>query len=93
MIVDRVNAGQARALAQGIKLGRGNRKLDKGEKRSPSADEKRWGMSRAELEKRILSLHKGGTSELRNVMSALGQMQTHALPQTASLFDHLIGEL
>jgi hypothetical protein len=26
-----------------------------------SADEKRWGMSRAELEKRILRLYKGGT--------------------------------
>ena len=30
-----------------------------------SADEARWGMSRAQLEKRILSLHKGGTGILK----------------------------
>ena len=43
-----------------IKLGRGNKK--DGER---SADEERWGMSRAELEKRILRLHKGGTGILK----------------------------
>jgi DNA invertase Pin-like site-specific DNA recombinase len=53
MIVERVNAGLARARANGVVLGRGNRK-----DRKRSADEKRWGMSRAELEKRILRLRK-----------------------------------
>ena len=56
MIVERVNSGLARAKAKGVKLGRGNKK--DGDR---SADEKRWGMSRAELEKRILHLYKGGT--------------------------------
>jgi hypothetical protein len=37
-------------------LGRGNKKDG-----DQSADEERWRMSRAELEKRILRLHKGGT--------------------------------
>jgi hypothetical protein len=41
---------------KGVKLGRGNKKDCK-----RSADEKRWGMSRAELEKRVLRLYKGGT--------------------------------
>jgi DNA invertase Pin-like site-specific DNA recombinase len=53
MIVERVNAGLARAKANGVKLGRGNRKDNK-----RSADEKRWGMRRAELEERILRLRK-----------------------------------
>jgi DNA invertase Pin-like site-specific DNA recombinase len=53
MIVERVNAGLARAKANGVKLGRGNRK-----DRMRSADEKRWGMSRAELETRIRRLRK-----------------------------------
>ena len=65
MIVERVNAGIARAKDAGVKFGRGNRRLEKGEKRGPSADEKRWGMSRAELEERILSLHKGGMGILK----------------------------
>ena len=56
MIVERVNSGLARAKAKGVKLGRGNKK--DGER---NADEERWGMSRAELEKRILRLHKCGT--------------------------------
>ena len=60
MIVERVNAGLARAKATGIKLGRGNKK--DGER---SADEKRWGMSRAELKKRILRLYEGGTGILK----------------------------
>jgi DNA invertase Pin-like site-specific DNA recombinase len=60
MIVERVNSGLARAKAKGVKLGRGNKK--DGER---SADEARWGMSRAELEKRILRLHKGGTGILK----------------------------
>jgi DNA invertase Pin-like site-specific DNA recombinase len=51
MIVERVNSGLARAKAKGVKLGRGNKK--DGER---SADEKRWGMTRTELEKRILRL-------------------------------------
>jgi hypothetical protein len=42
-------AGLAKAKSTGVKLGRGNKK--DGER---SADEERWGMSRAELEKRIL---------------------------------------
>lgn len=60
MIVERVNAGLARAKAKGVKLGRGNKKDGK-----RSADEKRWGMTRAELEKRILRLHKGGTGMVK----------------------------
>jgi DNA invertase Pin-like site-specific DNA recombinase len=60
MIVERVNAGLKRAKAQGVKLGRGNRKDDK-----RSKDEQRWGMSRSELERRILSLHKGGMGILK----------------------------
>jgi DNA invertase Pin-like site-specific DNA recombinase len=60
MIIERVNAGLKRAKAQGVRLGRGNRK--DGER---SEDEKRWGMSRAQLEKRILSLHKGGAGILK----------------------------
>jgi DNA invertase Pin-like site-specific DNA recombinase len=60
MIVERVNSGLARAKAKGVKLGRGNKK--DGER---SADEERWGMSRAELEKRILRLYKGGMGILR----------------------------
>jgi DNA invertase Pin-like site-specific DNA recombinase len=60
MIVERVKAGQARAVAQGLELGRGKRKDEK-----RSKDEERWGMSRAELEKRILRLHKGGMGILK----------------------------
>ena len=60
MIVERVNSGLARAKAKGVKRGRGNKK--DGER---SADEKRWGMTRAELEKRILRLYKGGTGILK----------------------------
>jgi DNA invertase Pin-like site-specific DNA recombinase len=56
MIVERVNSGLARAKAKGVKLGRGNKKDGK-----RSADEKRWGMTRTELEKRILRLYKGGS--------------------------------
>jgi hypothetical protein len=48
MIVERVNAGLKRAKARGVRLGRGNRKDG-----ARSADEARWGMRRAELEKRI----------------------------------------
>ena len=59
-IVERVNAGLARAKANGVKLGRGNRKDHK-----RSADEKRWGMTRSELEKRILRLYKGGTGMVK----------------------------
>ena len=66
MIVGRVNSGLARAKAKGVKLGRGNKK--DGER---SADEERWGMSRAELKKRILRLHKGGTGILK-IGKALG---------------------
>jgi hypothetical protein len=60
---ERVNSGLARAKAKGVKLGRGNNKLGRGNKKDGerSADEKRWGMARAELEKRILRLYKGGT--------------------------------
>jgi DNA invertase Pin-like site-specific DNA recombinase len=60
MIVERVKAGQARAVAGGMKLGRGKRKDG-----TKSADEKRWGMSRAKLEERILALHKGGMGILK----------------------------
>ena len=65
MIVERVNSGRGPS-AKGVKLGRGNKK--DGER---SADEERWGMSRAELEKRILRLHKGGTGILK-IGKALG---------------------
>jgi DNA invertase Pin-like site-specific DNA recombinase len=60
MIVDRVNAGLARAKANGIKLGRGNRKDGR-----RSADEERWGQSAAQVEKRILNLRKGGMGILK----------------------------
>jgi DNA invertase Pin-like site-specific DNA recombinase len=60
MIQQRVVSGMARAKAAGVQFGRGNRKDD-----SRSKDEERWGMSRAELEKRILSLHKGGMGILK----------------------------
>ena len=60
MIVERVNAGIARAKEAGVEFGRGNRKDG-----TKSADEKRWGMSRAELDKRILSLRKGGMGILK----------------------------
>ena len=43
MIVERVNAGLKRAKAQGVRLGRGNRKDG-----TRGEDEKRWGMSKAE---------------------------------------------
>jgi DNA invertase Pin-like site-specific DNA recombinase len=55
MIVERVNAGLARARANGVRLGRGNRKDDQW-----SADEQRWGMSRSEIQMRILRLRKQG---------------------------------
>jgi DNA invertase Pin-like site-specific DNA recombinase len=54
MIRERVNAGLARAKANGIKLGRGTRK-----------DEQRWGQSSSQLEKRIRSLRKGGMGILK----------------------------
>jgi DNA invertase Pin-like site-specific DNA recombinase len=60
MIVERVNAGLARAKAKGVKLGRGNRKDDR-----RSADEERWGISRAELEKRIRKLRSQGHGILK----------------------------
>jgi DNA invertase Pin-like site-specific DNA recombinase len=56
MIVERVNSGLARAKAKGVKLGRGNKKD---------------GDRRAELEKRIRRLHKGGTGILK-IGKALG---------------------
>jgi DNA invertase Pin-like site-specific DNA recombinase len=60
IIKERVNAGLARARANGIKLGRGNRKDGKA-----SADEKRWGMSTAAMEKKIKALHRSGMGMLR----------------------------
>jgi DNA invertase Pin-like site-specific DNA recombinase len=60
MIVERVNAGLKRAKAQGVQMGRGRRK--DGER---SLDEERWGMTRAQLEKRIQHLHKGGMGILK----------------------------
>jgi DNA invertase Pin-like site-specific DNA recombinase len=60
MIVDRVKAGLKRARRDGVELGRGKRKDG-----ARNADEKRWGMSRAELEKRILGLRKGGDGILK----------------------------
>jgi DNA invertase Pin-like site-specific DNA recombinase len=60
MIVGRVNAGLKRAKAQGVRLGRGNRKDG-----ARSADEERWGMTRAELEKRVLRLHSDGMGLLK----------------------------
>ena len=60
IIKERVNAGLARARANGTKLGRGNRKDGKA-----SADEKRWGMSTAAMEKKIKALHKSGMGMLR----------------------------
>jgi DNA invertase Pin-like site-specific DNA recombinase len=66
MIVERVNAGLRRAKREGVKLGRGNRKDG-----ARSLDEERWGMTRAELEKRILRLHKDGMGMLK-IGKALG---------------------
>jgi DNA invertase Pin-like site-specific DNA recombinase len=60
MIVERVNAGLKRAKRDGVKLGRGKRKDG-----ARSLDEERWGMSRAELEKRIMRLRKDGTGILK----------------------------
>jgi DNA invertase Pin-like site-specific DNA recombinase len=60
MIRERVVSGMARAKASGVKMGRGKRK--DGER---SADEQRWGTSRAELERRILKLRKGGMGVLK----------------------------
>jgi DNA invertase Pin-like site-specific DNA recombinase len=60
MIVERVNAGLARARASGVKLGRGNKKPDDKGRIDRSEDEKRWGMSRAELDKRIRKLRSEG---------------------------------
>ena len=57
---DRVNTGIARARANGVKFGRGNRKDG-----SRSADEERWGMSSAAMHKRIKQLHKGGMGMLK----------------------------
>ena len=60
MIRDRVNSGLARAKANGVKMGRGNRKDGK-----RNADEVRWGMSTAAMEKRVKQLHKGGMGMLK----------------------------
>jgi DNA invertase Pin-like site-specific DNA recombinase len=60
MIQQHVLSGMARAKEAGVQFGRGNRKDD-----GRSKDEERWGMSRAELEKRILSLHRGGMGILK----------------------------
>jgi DNA invertase Pin-like site-specific DNA recombinase len=60
MIVERVNAGLKRAKRDGVKLGRGNRKDG-----ARSLDEERWGMSRAELENRIMRLRKDGKGILK----------------------------
>jgi DNA invertase Pin-like site-specific DNA recombinase len=60
MIRERVNAGIARARDSGVKLGRGNRK--DGDR---SADEKRWGMNRVALEKRVLALRSKGMGQLK----------------------------
>jgi hypothetical protein len=57
--------GLARAKAKGVKLGRDDKK--DGER---SADEERWGLSRAGWEKRV-PLHKGGTGILK-IGKALG---------------------
>jgi DNA invertase Pin-like site-specific DNA recombinase len=60
MIRKRVNAGLARAKANGVKLGRGKRKDGR-----RSADEKRWGKSADQMEKRILGLRKEGMGILK----------------------------
>jgi DNA invertase Pin-like site-specific DNA recombinase len=83
MIVERVNAGLARAKANGVKLGRGNRKDDEW-----SADEQRWGMSRDQLEKQIRKLRKDGMGVLKigrtlNIGTSLVQrvvMESEAQP-------------
>jgi Resolvase, N terminal domain len=62
MIVERVNVGLARAKAKGIKLGLSNKK--DGER---SADEKRWGMSSAELQKAHPASLQGPHGILRSV--------------------------
>jgi DNA invertase Pin-like site-specific DNA recombinase len=60
IIKERVNAGLARARANGTKLGRGNRKDGKASK-----DEKRWGMRTAAMEEKIKTLHKSGVGMLK----------------------------
>jgi DNA invertase Pin-like site-specific DNA recombinase len=59
MIVERIKAGLARAKANGVKLGRSSRKDGR-----RSADEERWGVSKAELAKRIRQLRSEGKAIL-----------------------------
>jgi len=60
MIRDRVNSGLARAKANGVEMGRGKRKDG-----TRNADEVRWGMSTAEMEKRITALRNEGKGILK----------------------------
>jgi hypothetical protein len=48
------------AACSAVMVGRGNRKDG-----ASSADEERWGMTRAELKKRVLRLHKDGMGLLK----------------------------
>jgi DNA invertase Pin-like site-specific DNA recombinase len=60
MIRERVNTGLARAKANGIKTGRGNKKDGK-----LSADEHRWGMTRPQLEAEIRKFRGDGMGMLK----------------------------
>ena len=60
MIRDRVNSGLARAKANGVEMGRGKRKDG-----TRNADEVRWGMSTAEMERRITALRNEGKGILK----------------------------
>jgi DNA invertase Pin-like site-specific DNA recombinase len=70
MIVERVKAGLARTKSNGVKLGRGNKKPDQDGRVERSKDEKRWGCSRAEMEKRILGLRNDGMGILKIAKTA-----------------------
>jgi DNA invertase Pin-like site-specific DNA recombinase len=60
MIVERVNAGMARAKAGGLEFGRGKRKDG-----TRNVDEQRWKMSRPELVNRIHELRNQGYGMLK----------------------------
>jgi DNA invertase Pin-like site-specific DNA recombinase len=77
LLRDRVNTGMARARAAGVRFGRGNRKDG-----SRSADEKRWGMSTKEMEKRIRALHRCGMGMLK-IARELG-VGTHLVQRVLS---------
>jgi hypothetical protein len=61
MIVQRVNAGRARAEAEGVKLGHGNKK--DGER---SEDERRWANEQGRIGKAHPEPSRGGRGHIEN---------------------------